>query len=143
MQMEHRGQGWESKRASQFLLQTLLGGGGRAVRLRQRHDAVRALQVGLQGLLIGRLQRLEQVLRLPAVVTMETPVASTGEGEGRKRKTDFNRESLPKIKRHFLLPVVLHKSKLLWCEMLSIGDIVFLFNIIHQDAHVVIKTEYI
>lgn len=61
------------------LLQTLLGGRGRAVGLRQRHDAVRALEVRLEGLLIGGLQRLEQMLRLPAVVTMETPIAPTGE----------------------------------------------------------------
>ncbi|TNN50048.1 hypothetical protein EYF80_039726 [Liparis tanakae] len=59
----------------------LLGGGGRAVRRGQRQDAVGALQVRLESLLIGGLQRLEQMLRLPAVVTMETPVAPGGEGE--------------------------------------------------------------
>lgn len=35
----------------------------------------------LEGLLIGGLQRLEQVLRLAAVVTVETPVAPVGDGE--------------------------------------------------------------
>lgn len=64
------------------LLQTLLRGRRGAVRLGQRHDAVRAPQVRLQGLLIGGLQGLEQVLCLPAVVTMESPVAP-GEGEGK------------------------------------------------------------
>lgn len=62
-----------------FLLETLLGGRRRAVGLGQGHDAVRALQVRLQSLLIGGLQRLKQKLRLPAVVAVETPVApSTG-----------------------------------------------------------------
>lgn len=62
-------------------LQALLGGRGGAVRRGQRQDAVGALQVRLESLLIGGLQRLEQMLRLPAVVTMETPVAPRGEGE--------------------------------------------------------------
>lgn len=33
----------------------------------------------LEGLLIGGLQRLEQMLCLPAVVTMEAPIAPKGE----------------------------------------------------------------
>lgn len=57
----------------------------------------------LQGLLIGGLQRLEQVLRLPAVVAVKTPVAPEEE-EMRKgrpllavwQKTPLNAET------HFL-----------------------------------------
>lgn len=56
-------------------LEALLGGGGGAVRCRQRHQAVAAPQVGLQGLLIGRLQALKEKLRLPAKVAVEAPVA--------------------------------------------------------------------
>lgn len=66
-------------RASWVLLQALLGRRRRTVGLRKRHDAVRAPQVRLEGLLIGGLQRLKQMLRLPTVVTMETPVAPEGE----------------------------------------------------------------
>ncbi len=80
-------EGGTNRGASWFLLQTLLGRRGGTVRLRQRHNAVRALQVRLQGLLIGGLQRLEQMLRLPAVVTVETPVAPAGEDEGKQRIT--------------------------------------------------------
>lgn len=64
----------QAKAQQQRLLEALLGAGGRAVRLRQRHHAVRALEVGLQGLLVGGLQRVVQVLCLPAEVTVETPV---------------------------------------------------------------------
>lgn len=56
------------------LLQTLLRARRRAVRLRQRHDAVRVLQVGLQGFLVGGLQHVVQVLCFPAKVTVESPV---------------------------------------------------------------------
>lgn len=44
------------------------------------HDAVRTFQVRLESLLIGRLQGLEKMLRLPAVVAMETPITPMGEG---------------------------------------------------------------
>lgn len=56
-------------------LEALLGGGGGAVGGRQRHQAVAAPQVGLQSLLIGRLQALEEKLCLPAEVAVEAPVA--------------------------------------------------------------------
>lgn len=39
----------------------------------------------LEGLLIGGLQCLEQVLCLPAVVTMEAPVAPAGEDKEKQR----------------------------------------------------------
>lgn len=61
------------------LLEALLRWGRRSVRLRQRHDAVRALQVRLEGLLIGGLQGMEEMLRLPNVVTVKSPVAPEGE----------------------------------------------------------------
>lgn len=57
------------------LLETLLGAGGGAIRLWQGHDAVRVLQMRLQGLLVGRLQGVVQMLCLSAEVTVETPVA--------------------------------------------------------------------
>lgn len=60
------------------LLQTLLRAGRRAIRLRQRHDAVRVLQVGLQGLLVGGLQCVVQVFRFSAEVTVEPPVTPRG-----------------------------------------------------------------
>lgn len=83
LQKNHYWNGWmEAGKGRSFLLEALLWGRGRAVGLRQRHDAVRAAQVRLQGLLIGGLQRLEQVLRLPAVVAVETPVAPWGRGGG-------------------------------------------------------------
>lgn len=70
---------------TELLLETLLGGGRGAVGLGEGHDAVRSLQVRLQGLLIGRLQRLKQMLRFPAELTVETPITPVGEGE-RKQK---------------------------------------------------------
>lgn len=65
--MDQRGGGGSS-------LEALLRGGGGAVGGWQRHQTVPAPQVSLQGFLIGRLQALEQLLRLPAEVTVETPV---------------------------------------------------------------------
>ena len=59
---------------SKDLLETLLGAGGGAIRLWQGHDAVRVLQMRLQGLLVGRLQGVVQMLCLSAEVTVETPV---------------------------------------------------------------------
>lgn len=59
---------------SKNLLETLLGAGGGAIRLGQGHDAVRVLQMRLQGLLVGRLQGVVQMLCLSAEVTVETPV---------------------------------------------------------------------
>ena len=41
--------------------------------------------MGLEGLLIGGLERLEQMLCLPAVVTMETPVAPMGEDKDKQK----------------------------------------------------------
>lgn len=66
------------------LLQTLLGGRRGPVGLGEGHHAVGALQVRLQGLLIGGLQHLEQVLRLAAVVAVEAPVAPGGWGGQRR-----------------------------------------------------------
>lgn len=56
------------------LLETLLGAGGRAIWLGQGNDAVRVLQMWLQGLLVRRLQGVVQMLCLSAEVTVETPV---------------------------------------------------------------------
>lgn len=56
------------------LLETLLGAGGGAIRLWQGHNAVRVLQMRLQGLLVGGLQSVVQMLCLSAEVTVETPV---------------------------------------------------------------------
>lgn len=67
-----------SQRAARFLLQTLLRRRRGPVWLGQRHDAVWALQVRLEGLLIGGLQRLEKMFCLPAVVAVKAPVAPTG-----------------------------------------------------------------
>lgn len=55
-------------------LEALLRRGRGAVRGGQRHQSVSAPQVSLQSFLIGRLQALEQLLRLPAEVTVEAPV---------------------------------------------------------------------
>lgn len=55
-------------------LEALLGRGGRAIRHRQRHHAVPTPQMSLQGLLIGRLQALEQLLGLTAEVSVVGPV---------------------------------------------------------------------
>lgn len=90
-----------------FLLEALLRGRGRAVGLRQRHDAVGAAQVRLQGLLVGGLQGLEQVLRLPAVVAVETPVAPEGRGGGggdEKRETPAGRPAEDAPERGDSLP---------------------------------------
>lgn len=56
------------------LLETLLGAGGGAIRLWQGHNAVRVLQMRLQGLLVGGLQGVVQMVCLSAEVTVETPV---------------------------------------------------------------------
>lgn len=42
--------------------------------------------MGLEGLLIGGLQCLEQVLCLPAVVAVEAPVAPAGEEQEEKKE---------------------------------------------------------
>lgn len=74
----------DAQRGSWLLLKTLLWRRRGTVRLGQRHNAVRALQVRLEGLLISGLKRLEQMLCLPTVVTMETPVAPIGEDREKK-----------------------------------------------------------
>lgn len=55
-------------------LEALLRGRGGAIGGGQRHQTVSAPQVSLQSFLIGRLQTLEELLRLPTEVTVETPV---------------------------------------------------------------------
>lgn len=76
-----------NEKGGDVLLETLLGGGGGAIRGGQRHQAVAAPQVGLQSFLIGRLQALEELLRLPTKVTVKapvTPVAVEQEEGGKK-----------------------------------------------------------
>lgn len=48
--------------------------------------------MGLQGLLIGGLQAVEEVLRLPNVVTVEAPVAPEGEDQTQQPLRDSLRE---------------------------------------------------
>lgn len=49
--------------------------------------------MGLKSLLIGGLQRLEQMLCLTAVVTVETPIAPIGEGK-RKAEDEMKTDGL-------------------------------------------------
>lgn len=77
-QQEEESRSQRAGRAVRFLLQTLLRRRRGPVWLGQRHDAVWALQVRLEGLLICGLQRLEKMFCLPAVVTVKAPVAPTG-----------------------------------------------------------------
>lgn len=105
-----------------FLLEALLRGRGRAVRLRQRHDAVRAAQVRLQGLLIGGLQRLEQVLGLAAVVAVETPVAPE-ERAGGESETPAGRraEDTPRTQDTHFLAMDLASESASWMPFLMVS----------------------
>lgn len=79
-----------NEKGGDVLLEALLGGGGGAIRGGQRHQAVAAPQVGLQSFLIGRLQALEELLRLPTEVTVKAPVTPATveqEGGGKKKNT--------------------------------------------------------
>lgn len=62
------------QRGRSVSLEALLGGRGGAIWSGQRHQTVSASQVSLQSFLIGRLQALEQLLRLSPEVTVEAPV---------------------------------------------------------------------
>lgn len=72
----HLSRGMYVSMCARLSLEALLWAGGGTVRLRQWHNAVRTLQVRLDGLLIGRFQSLKQVLCLSAVVPMKSPITS-------------------------------------------------------------------
>ncbi len=75
-----------NQRGRSVSLEALLGGRGGAIWGGQRHQTVSALQVSLQSFLIGRLQTLEQLLRLSPEVTMEAPVAPATASQRTKKQ---------------------------------------------------------
>lgn len=89
----------DQEKGGGVLLEALLGGGGGAIRGGQRHQAVATPQVGLQSFLIGRLQAMEELLRLPTEVTVKAPVTpGTAEQEGGgKKKTSSSGHCVPVI----------------------------------------------
>lgn len=87
-----------NEKRGDVLLEALLGGGGGAIRGGQRHQAVATPQVGLQSFLIGQLQALEELLRLPTEVTVKAPVTSaTVEQEGGGKKPQSSGHFVPVI----------------------------------------------
>lgn len=76
-----------NEKGGEVLLEALLGGGGGAIRRGQRHQAVTAPQVSLQSFLIGRLQAMKELFRLPTEVTVKAPVtpSTVEQKEGRKK----------------------------------------------------------
>lgn len=114
------------------LLEALLRWRRRSVRLRQRHDAVRALQVRLEGSLIGGLQGMEEMLCLPRVVTMESPIAPKGEVQEQQQLKDSRK------KKPLLSGLQISKRNLLSGNEsgLWVGVVYAFFDGFRQNSHI-------